>query len=79
VALKVGNPGVEIQDFLGSLEFPETDLAPLLLSCGTVRLFDESMATGGRDHLLMVDRLKRRKFLDGGPITGLSMQIVSGK
>ena len=70
MALKVGDPGVEIQEFLGSLEFPETELAPLLLSCGTVRLFDEIIAAGGRDHLLMVDLLKRWKLSDGGPVTG---------
>jgi len=40
-----------------------------LLSCGTVQLFCEIIAAGGRDHLLMVDLLKCRKCSDGSPIT----------
>jgi len=33
-------------------------------------LLNEIIAAGGRNHLLMVNLLKRRKFSDGGPVTG---------
>jgi len=60
---------MEIQEFLGSLNLSETEWITLLLSCGTVQLFCEIIAAGGRDHLLMVDLLKCRKCSDGSPIT----------
>jgi hypothetical protein len=70
VALKVGDPGVEIQELLGPIEVPETELTTLLLSCGTVGLLNQVVVAGRRDDLLMVDLLKRWKFSDGGSVTG---------
>ena len=61
---------MEIQEFLGSFDLPETELTTLFLSFGTVGLLNQVVAAGRRDDLLMVDLLKCWKCPDGGPVTG---------
>ena len=72
--MKVGDSGVQVEKSLGPLDLPETQLGPFLTSCGPMRLFDQVIAASGRDHLLVIDVIQRRKLADGRPIT---CQLIS--
>jgi hypothetical protein len=70
VVVKIGDSGMEIQEFLGSLDLPETELTTLLLSRGAVGLLNQIVAAGRRDHLLIIDRPKCWTFSNGSPVAG---------
>jgi len=55
MVVKVGDAGMETQEFLSAFPPPEPLLTSLLSPCGTVGLFDDVVAPGRGDHLLMVN------------------------
>jgi len=70
MAVNVGSPDVELQEFLGQLDLLKTELPTLLLSYGMVGLLNQVVTAGRRDDLLMLDLLQCWKFSNGLPATG---------
>lgn len=56
---------MQVEKSLGPLDLPETQLGPVVTSCGPMRLFDQGSVASGRDHLLVIDVIQRRKLADG--------------
>ncbi len=67
--VKIGDPGMQAQEFLRSFFPLEVQLLSLLTPCGTVRLFNQVVAPGRRDDLPMFDALQARDLPDRGSIT----------
>ena len=66
--VKIGDPGMQTQEFLSAFPPSESLLRSLLSACGSVFLFDDVVAPGRRNHLLMVDVDQARDLPDRGPI-----------
>lgn len=68
MGVKVGYPGMEIQELLGPLRTPEPKPTSFLLSCVTVRLLDEIVAAGSVSSLLVLHGAEHQQFSDRGAI-----------
>ncbi len=66
---KVLDPGMQLQEFLGSPPLSESLLLPFLTSCKSVRLLDHIVAAGRGNHLLMLDVSQTRDLPDRGSVT----------
>lgn len=70
MALKARDPGMGIEEFLMPSSSSDPQWPLLLLPYRTVCLPDQNVTAGGRDNLLVVDRLEQRKYSEGGLIAG---------
>ena len=64
VLLKFVNAGMQGQEFLRPPGVVKAALAPLLLSGGPMRLFDQVITVGGQDDLDVIHAVKHRKSSD---------------
>ena len=69
VLMEVRDSGMQGQEFLRSAGIFEANLAPLLLSCGPMRLFDQVIAASSRDHLDVLHSVEHGKFSNRCSIT----------
>ena len=67
--MKVLDPSVQTQEFLSAFPSPESLLNPLLSPCGTVGLFDDIVAPGRGDDVLVVNVDQVRYILNGDCVT----------
>ncbi len=67
--VKILDSSVQAEKFLDTLPPFESLLLSLPMSCRTVRLFNDVVAARGRNHLLMVNMIKHRKFPDRSSVT----------
>jgi hypothetical protein len=66
--VKIGDPGVQSQEFLSAFPSSESLLGSLLSACGSVFLFDDVVAACRGDHLLVVDIDQAGDLSDRGPV-----------
>jgi len=67
--VEVGEPRVQVQEFLGAFPPFEALLTSFLSSCRSVFLLNEVVAAGSGDYLLVVDICQARDLPDRGSIT----------
>jgi len=69
MVMEAGDPGVQAQEFLSALPPLESLLLSFLTPCRTARLFNDVVAAGRGDDLLMVDVDQARDLPDRGSVT----------
>jgi len=53
--VKIGDSRVQVEKSLCTFDLPKSQLASFLTSCRPMRLFNQIVAPGRPDHLLVID------------------------
>ena len=69
VMVEVRDAGMQGQEFLRPVGILEANLTPLLLSGGPMRLFDQVITAGSRDHLDVLYAVEHGKFSNSCSVT----------
>ena len=64
--VKIGDPSMQIQEFLCASSLSEPLLTALLSPCGTVGLFDDGVTSGRGNDALVIDVDQTRDLSDRG-------------